>query len=55
MRFTTPVLTGSMISREAYNTAKRTARAAKKDRIANEILESERVYVKVLEDVHQAG
>lgn len=52
VRFSTPP-PGSVISSQAYNTAKRTARFAKKDRISNELLETERVYVGVLDDIHE--
>lgn len=50
-----PSGTRSILTAAAFNTAKRTARLAKKDRIANEILESEKVYVGVLTDVHEVG
>ena len=54
VRFSTPP-SKSVITAQAYNTAKRTARIAKKDRIANEILESERVYVGILSDVQEVS
>lgn len=43
-------LSRSIIPPEAFATAKRNARAAKRDRIANEFLLTERVYVQGLED-----
>lgn len=45
--------TRSIISARDFNTAKRNARMAKKDRIANEILQTERVYVSVLNEIQE--
>ena len=53
VRFSTPPRTQSIITSQAYNTAKRVARGSKRDRVANEILETEKVYVAVLDDVHE--
>lgn len=57
VRFSMPPgsVTRTLISKEAYNTAKRTARSAKRDRIAREILDSERVYVGVLNEIHEVS
>ena len=53
LRLDSPTSTRSIISPAAYHTAKRTVRSAKKDRIANELLETERVYVGILEQVQE--
>lgn len=45
--------TRSIISARDFTTAKKNARMAKKDRIANEILQSERVYVAVLNEIQE--
>lgn len=45
--------TRSIISARDFTTAKKNARMAKKDRIANEILQSERVYVAVLTEIQE--
>lgn len=45
--------TRSIISARDFTTAKKNARMAKKDRISNEILQSERVYVAVLHEIQE--